>query len=194
MPERASPVPDRAARVISLPDLKLFERRIAADARGTFAELWREADARAAGLPSFVQDNVAHSRRGVIRGLHFQHPHAQAKLVAVIAGEVFDVAVDVRVGSPTFGRWAGFTLSEANGRQLFIPPGFAHGYQTISEISVVVYKCSDYYSPHAEWTVRWDDDALAVAWPIPDAAVSARDRDAPLLREVVPERLPQFEG
>jgi len=192
-PDRASPVPGRATRAISLPELRLFERRIAADARGTFAELWRDADARAAGLPPFVQDNVARSRRAVVRGLHFQTPHAQAKLVTVIVGEVFDVAVDVRVGSPTFGQWAAYTLSEKNGRQLFIPPGFAHGYQTVSDTSIVVYKCADYYAPDAEQTIRWNDDALGIHWPIANAIASARDASAPLLRDVLPERLPHFE-
>lgn len=163
------------------------------DARGSFAELWRDADARADGLPRFVQDNIAHSRRGVVRGLHFQNPRPQAKLVSVILGEVFDVAVDVRVGSPTFGRWLAYTLSEANGRQLYIPPGFAHGYQTVSERSVVLYKCSDYYAPDVERAVRWNDEAVGIEWPIADAIVSARDTNAPPLRDLFGESLPALD-
>jgi dTDP-4-dehydrorhamnose 3,5-epimerase len=189
----ASPVPDRHPRTKALSDPALFERRVFADSRGTFGELWRDAGARTAGLPGFVQDNVARSWRGVVRGLHFQHPHAQAKLITVIVGEVFDVAVDVRMGSPTFGRWTGYALSEDNGRQLFVPPGFAHGYQTVSDTSVVIYKCSDYYAPDAERVIRWNDDALGIEWPIADAIVSARDGAAPLLRELLPEWLPRFE-
>jgi dTDP-4-dehydrorhamnose 3,5-epimerase len=172
--------------------VRLFERRIACDARGAFAELWRDAEARAAGLPPFVQDNVARSHRGVVRGLHFQHPRPQAKLISVVVGEVFDVAVDVRVGSPTFGQWTGYNLSESNGRQLYIPPGFAHGYQALSEVSVVTYKCSDYYAPDVERTVRWNDPAIGIDWPIADAIVSERDRNAPPLHGLLPEWLPHL--
>ena len=150
---------------VTLPEVRLFEQRVFRDARGTFAELWREPEAETSGLPRFVQDNVARSRRGVIRGLHFQNPRAQGKLVTVPLGEVFDVAVDVRAGSPTFGCWMAYTLSESNGRQLYIPPGFAHGYQTVSDVSVVVYKCSDIYSPDHEQSLRWNDDALGIEWP-----------------------------
>jgi dTDP-4-dehydrorhamnose 3,5-epimerase len=175
-----------------LTDLQLFERLVFRDSRGSFAELWRDSDADAAGLPRFVQDNVARSRHGVVRGLHFQNPRAQAKLVSVAAGEVYDVAVDVRVGSPTFGQWAAYTLSDTNGRQLYIPPGFAHAYQTTSEMSVVVYKCSDIYSRDDEHTVRWNDEELGITWPIRDAIVSARDASAPLLRDMPPDLLPRI--
>jgi len=179
---------------VVLPELRLFERPVYRDTRGTFTELWRE-DAMPASdsLPRFVQDNAAHSRRGVVRGLHFQNPHPQGKLVSVTIGEVFDVAVDVRVGSATFGRWAAYFLSEGNGRQLYIPPGFAHAYQTVSDVSVVVYKCSDFYSPDDERAVRWDDASIAIEWPIPDAIVSARDASAPLLRDMLPEWLPHID-
>lgn len=191
--ERASPVPDAAPGGLLLSGLKLFERRIARDRRGAFAELWREEDGQAIGLPTFVQDNIARSRRGVVRGLHFQNPRAQAKLVTVVQGEILDVAVDVRVGSPTFGRWSAVKLSDTNDRQLFIPPGFAHGYQTTSESSVVVYKCSDYYAPEYERAVRWNDAAVGIEWPIADALVSPRDADAPLLHDLLPEWLPQLD-
>ena len=157
-------------------------------------ELWREdAIPESVGLPRFVQDNAAHSRRGVVRGLHFQNPRPQGKLVSAAVGEVFDVAVDVRMGSPTFGRWASYLLSEANGRQLYIPPGFAHAYQTVSDVSVVVYKCSDFYSPDDERAIRWNDASIAIEWPIRDAVVSSRDASAPLLRDMLHEWLPQLD-
>jgi dTDP-4-dehydrorhamnose 3,5-epimerase len=189
--ERAIPVPGNRDEGSRLPELRVLEQDVYRDTRGTFAELWRNDDARASGLPAFVQDNLARSRRGVVRGLHFQNPRAQAKLVTAIEGEIYDVAVDVRAGSPTYGRWAAFTLSASNGRQLFVPAGFAHGYQTVSEMSVVVYKCSDFYSPDDEHVVRWNDDDLAITWPIRDALVSARDAAAPRLRDLLPEWLPR---
>jgi len=189
--ERAIPVPGNRDEGSRLPELRVLEQDVYRDTRGTFAELWRNDDARASGLPAFVQDNLARSRRGVVRGLHFQNPRAQAKLVTAIEGEIYDVAVDVRAGSPTYGRWAAFTLSASNGRQLFVPAGFAHGYQTVSEMSVVVYKCSDLYSPADEHVVRWNDDDLAITWPIRDALVSARDAAAPRLRDLLPEWLPR---
>lgn len=192
--ERAIPVPERRIRgSVALPGVKVVERPVFRDARGTFAELWREEDSDAEGLPRFVQDNVARSRRGVVRGLHFQNPHAQAKLVSVAIGEVFDVAVDVREGSSTFGRWTGMTLSDTNGRQLYIPPGFAHGYQTLSDTSVVVYKCSDFYSPDDERTIRWNDASIAIDWPIRDAILSPRDAEAPLLRDMLTQWFPKID-
>ena len=192
---RAIPVPDGSHRgPVVLPELRLFERPVFRDTRGTFTELWREDAVREdAGLPRFVQDNAAHSRRGVIRGLHFQNPRPQGKLVSVAIGEVFDVAVDVRVGSPTFGRWAAYMLSESNGRQLYIPPGFAHAYQTVSDVSVVVYKCSDFYSPDDERAVRWNDASIGIEWPIAQAIVSPRDASAPLLRDMLSDWLPQLD-
>ncbi len=191
--ERAIPVPDNRDGGTRLPELRVLEQNVFRDTRGTFAELWRNDDARAPGLPDFVQDNLARSRRGVVRGLHFQNPRAQAKLVTAIEGEIFDVAVDVRAGSPTFGRWAAFTLSGSNGRQLYVPAGFAHGYQTVSDVSVVMYKCTDFYSPDDERAVRWDDEDLAIPWPVRDPVVSARDGAARRLRELLPEWLPSID-
>ena len=191
--ERAIPVPDNRDGGTRLPELRVLEQNVFRDTRGTFAELWRNDDARAPGLPDFVQDNLARSRRGVVRGLHFQNPRAQAKLVTAIEGEIFDVAVDVRAGSPTFGRWAAFTLSGSNGRQLYVPAGFAHGYQTVSDVSVVMYKCTDFYSPDDERAVRWDDEDLAIPWPVGDTVVSARDGAARRLRELLPEWLPSID-
>jgi dTDP-4-dehydrorhamnose 3,5-epimerase len=192
---RAIPVPESGHRgPVVLPELRLFERPVHRDTRGTFTELWREdAMLESDGLPRFVQDNAAHSRRGVVRGLHFQNPRPQGKLVSVAVGEVFDVAVDVRMGSATFGRWAAYLLSELNGRQLYIPPGFAHAYQTVSDVSVVVYKCSDFYSPDDERAIRWNDASIAIEWPIRDAVVSSRDASAPLLRDMLHEWLPQLD-
>jgi dTDP-4-dehydrorhamnose 3,5-epimerase len=192
---RAIPVPENGHRgPVVLPEVRLFERPVYRDTRGTFTELWREdAMPESAGLPRFVQDNAAHSRRGVVRGLHFQNPRPQGKLVSAAVGEVFDVAVDVRMGSATFGRWAAYLLSEANGRQLYIPPGFAHAYQTVSDVSVVVYKCSDFYSPDDERAIRWNDATIAIEWPIRDAVVSSRDASAPLLRDMLYEWLPQLD-
>jgi len=187
-------VPDNRDDGTHFPELRVLEQHVFRDTRGTFVELWRNDHARASGLPAFVQDNLARSRRGVVRGLHFQNPHAQAKFVTAIEGEIFDVAVDVRAGSPTFGRWAAFTLSASNGRQLYVPGGFAHGYQTVSDVSVVMYKCSDVYSPEDERAVRWDDDDLAIAWPIRDAVVSARDAAARCLRDLLPEWLPSIDS
>lgn len=187
-------MPDNRDDRTHFPELRLLEQHVFRDTRGTFVELWRNDHARASGLPAFVQDNLARSRRGVVRGLHFQNPHAQAKFVTAIEGEIFDVALDVRVGSPTFGRWAAFTLSASNGRQLYVPAGFAHGYQTVSDVSVVMYKCSDFYSPEDERAVLWDDDDLAISWPIRDAVVSARDAAARCLRDLLPEWLPSIDS
>ena len=178
-----------------LPELLLFEPRVHRDARGSFAELYVAERYAEAGLhASFVQDNVSFSHRHVLRGLHFQHPHGQGKLVAVLAGEVFDVAVDVRVGSPTFGKWAAYSLSAANLRQLWIPPGFAHGFVITGDSAVVLYKVTAGYVPADEFTVRWDDPAIGIAWPVGTPTLSPRDAAAPLLAEVDPARLPRWEG
>lgn len=189
----AGSVSGRATPIISPPGLRLFARRVVEDGRGSSVELWRESESADVGMPPFTQDYVTRSRRGVVRGLDFQNPHSQAKLVMVVAGDVFDVVVDVRVGSPTFARWTGYRLSESNGRQLFVPPGFAHGYQALSETAVVVQKCAGYYAPEAERRIRWNDDALRIDWPITDAVVSARDMSAPRFQDLLPEWLPIYE-
>jgi dTDP-4-dehydrorhamnose 3,5-epimerase len=163
-----------------------------ADERGSFQETWSLRRYRDAGLPAFVQDNLVHSRRGVLRGLHYQYPREQAKLVAVLVGEIYDVAVDVRRGSPTFGHWAGFELSEERDAALYVPAGFAHGYAVVSETAVVTYKCSDYYDPDSEGSVLWSDPALGIAWPFSEPLLSAKDRQAPLLMDIPPDRLPRY--
>jgi dTDP-4-dehydrorhamnose 3,5-epimerase len=178
--------------VIRLGGLRIFERAVHTDARGSFREVWRASDADGDGPDAtFVQDNVSVSRRGVLRGLHFQHPASQGKLVAVIDGRIFDVAVDIRRGSPTFGAWDGVELSASNGRQLWIPPGFAHGFQILSESASVLYKCTAYYEPPAEQTLHWDDAEVGIDWPLADPILSAKDAAAPLLRELRP-RLPEY--
>ena len=182
-----------------LPGVLLIVPRVFEDARGAFFESFHADRYEAAGIAGpFVQDNVSRSRRGVLRGLHFQHPHGQRKLVSVIAGEVFDVAVDVRAGSPTFGRWTGHVLSAQNGRQLFIPDGFAHGFLTLSEEAVFAYKCSEYWRPEAERVLRWNDPRIGIEWPGFDAGheprLSERDRAAVSLDRVAPESLPVFEA
>jgi dTDP-4-dehydrorhamnose 3,5-epimerase len=141
---------------------------------------------------AFVQDNVSFSKRGVLRGLHYQHPFGQGKLVGVLLGAVFDVAVDVRRGSPTFGRWAGECLSAENKRQLYIPPGFAHGFLVTSAEALVAYKCTEYYHPEAERSIRWDDERIAIAWPLDGPVVSAKDDVAVPLDEMPDELLPAF--
>ena len=152
-----------------------LEPSVFSDARGSFAEAYRRNDYNALGLPEFVQDNVAVSRRGVLRGLHFQHPQAQGKLIYVTHGTIVDVGVDVRAGSPTFGQWEAIELSGQNMRQVYLPPGFAHGYQVVSELAVVVYKCTSYYEPASEFVLSWRDPSLAIPWPIDPPHTSEKD-------------------
>lgn len=153
--------------------------------RGCFLETWNENRYRALGITRpFVQDNVSVSRRGVIHGLHYQDPNPQGKLVSVLHGSAFDVAVDIRQQSPTFGQWFGVELSMVNRWQLWIPPGFAHGFQALEDDTVFCYKCDAYYSPADERSLRWDDPTIGIDWPLPRAVVSPRDVDAPLLMSV----------
>jgi len=176
---------------LELAGAMLFEPRAYSDERGWFAECWRKEHYTALGAAAdFVQDNLVHSHRGVLRGLHFQQPRAQAKLVYVLAGEVFDVGVDVRRGSPTFGRWLSVVLSAENRRQAFWPEGFAHGYCVTGESALVAYKCGREYDPACERTIRWDDPRLAISWPVSRPLVSPRDAVAPLLADIDPALLP----
>jgi len=168
----------------AIPDVVILEPAVLGDARGFFFESFNERDFRMAtgvDLP-FVQDNHAGSRRGVLRGMHFQRPPmAQGKLVRVTVGEVFDVAVDIRPSSPTFGRWVGVTLSAANRRQLWIPPGLAHGYLVTSDVAEFQYKATAYYSPADEGVLAWDDHSVGIEWPL-DAPPTLAPRDAVGLR------------
>ncbi len=177
----------------TLPGVKIIEPQVFADTRGFFMEGWHQVRYEAYGLPArFVQDNVSWSRHGVLRGLHFQNPHSQGKLVYVLCGEVFDVVVDVRCGSPTFGRWEGIVLSAQNRRQLYIPEGFAHGFCVTSDSALLVYKCTDFYAPHAERGVRWDDGDLGIAWPVREPLLSPKDAAYPRLRDIPQEWLPSY--
>lgn len=178
-----------------LPGVLIVEPRVFGDERGFFLETWQQERYAAAGIPArMVQDNQSFSRRGVLRGLHIQHPQAQGKLVQVFQGEVFDVAVDLRRGSPSFGRWVGVTLSGEDKRQLWIPPGFAHGFLVTSETALFAYKCSDYYHPETELSLRWDDPEIGIRWPLQDPPeLSKKDQEAPTLAQVPTERLPTIE-
>jgi dTDP-4-dehydrorhamnose 3,5-epimerase len=177
---------------LAIPEVLRIEPRLFTDARGHFGETFRaDRYAELGVVGPFIQDNVAYSRRGVLRGLHLQHPRPQAKLVSVMRGTVLDVAVDVRVGSPTFGRWASAELSDENHHQIYIPRGFAHGVLVLSDDAIVAYKCSDYYAPDAELCVRWNDPAIGITWPIAEPIVSTRDASAPLLAEIAIDRLPR---
>jgi dTDP-4-dehydrorhamnose 3,5-epimerase len=176
---------------LAVPDVLLIEPDVFGDARGYFFESFNAARYRDAGVAlPFVQDNVSLSARGVLRGLHFQQPNAQGKLVQVLAGEVFDVAVDVRGGSATFGRWVGAALSSANHHQLWIPPGFAHGFVVTSDSAMFAYKCTALYDRSSERTIRWDDPDIAIRWPVADVQLSAKDASAPLLRDLAIGTLP----
>jgi dTDP-4-dehydrorhamnose 3,5-epimerase len=179
-----------------LPGVLLVEPAVYRDNRGYFQELWNQDRYIRAGLDvAFVQDNLSYSTRGVVRGLHYQHPAGQGKLVGVVAGEVYDVAVDIRRGSPTFGRWYGEILSAANARQLYIPPGFAHGFQVLSAEAVFLYKCTETYRPGDEGSVLWSDPDLGIAWPLgASPVISPKDAAAPRLADVPPERLPEHGG
>jgi len=164
----------------SLPGVLIIEPRVFRDERGFFLEVYHAQRYREAGLDvTFVQDNHSRSTRGTLRGLHWQAERPQGKLVRVLAGEIYDVAVDIRPDSPTFGQWVGFTLSADNFRQAWIPPGFAHGFCVTSEVAEVEYKCTDFYDPPSERGLIWNDPAVGIAWPIQDPILSPRDRQHP---------------
>jgi dTDP-4-dehydrorhamnose 3,5-epimerase len=168
-----------------IPEVLIIEPKVLGDQRGFFMETFRADRYAQHGIAApFVQDNLSRSARGVLRGLHLQNPKAQAKLVSVLRGAVRDVAVDVRRGSPTFGRHVAVELSEDNRRQFFVPRGFAHGFAVLSETADVFYKCDEIYSPADEITVRWNDPAIGIAWGVDAPALSARDAAAPLLADL----------
>jgi dTDP-4-dehydrorhamnose 3,5-epimerase len=177
-----------------IPGLKLIEPKRFGDERGWFAEVWQHQRYRDAGIrETFVQDNMAMSVKGVLRGLHAQEPHAQGKLVQVFQGRVFDVAVDLRVGSPTFARWHGVILDDDNALQFYVPPGCVHGYYVMSERALFGYKTTDIYSPDSEFGVRWDDPTIAIEWPLDgEPSLSDKDRNAPLLADIPETRMSRF--
>ncbi len=173
-------------RVIAteLPGVLIVEPQVFADRRGFFLESYNQQRYAEHGIDvAFVQDNHSRSARGTLRGLHYQAPPGQAKLVRVVAGEVFDVAVDIRRGSPTYGHWVGVTLSAENHRQLYVPTGFAHGFCVVSESADFLYKVTSYYAPAEERGIAWDDPALGIEWPVQDPILSDRDRHHPPLAE-----------
>ena len=176
-----------------LPGVYRVDPRVFVDQRGFFMETW-QADryAQAHIVGPFVQDNHSRSTYGTLRGLHYQLAHPQGKLVWVVQGEVFDVAVDIRRGSPTFGQWYSEILSGENHRQLYIPPGFAHGFCVLSHAADFCYKCTDFYAPGDEYGLRWDDRRLAIAWPITTPRLSAKDASYPTLDTIPQEHLPCF--
>lgn len=179
----------------SLPEVKLIEPAVFADARGFFVETFRVERYAGLGIDApFVQDNVSQSGFGTLRGLHLQHPRAQGKLVYVIEGSVLDVAVDVRVGSPTFGQHVAVTLEGPVRQQLWIPAGFAHGFCVTSERAIFGYKCTDVYSPDTEITLAWNDPAIGIRWPVETPLLSRRDESAPSLDALrTAGRLPNYE-
>lgn len=177
-----------------IPGVLLLRPRVIRDQRGEFVEAWRESVYAEHGMKGFVQDNVSLSRGGVVRGLHFQHPQGQGKLVSVLKGKVFDVAVDVRLGSPHFGRWVAVELDDVDRCQLYIPQGFAHGFQALTDEVVFSYKCTRYYSPVDERTIRWDDPGINVAWPTREGLLAPKDASAVTLAEIPNDMLPVYKG
>ena len=182
---------------MGIPGVYLFTPRVFGDARGFFLQTWQKPEYEAAGLDrEFVQDNLSRSRLGTVRGLHYQLKHPQAKLVSVVRGAVLDVIVDIRRGSPWFGKHVAAELTEENRCQLFVPEGFAHGFRVLADVTDFTYKCTDVYTPGDEYGVKWDDPVLGIGWGIAaeDAVVSAKDQVQPLLAAVPPELLPVYAG
>ena len=179
----------------SLPEILVIESQVFKDSRGFFMEVFHQKKYAEAGIDHiFVQDNCSHSKKNTIRGLHYQLHHPQAKLVYVITGEIYDVAVDIRRGSPTFAKWAGVHLSAENKRQLFIPEGFAHGFCVLSETTDVMYKCSDLYDPDDDCGILWSDSTIGIDWQIDTPIVSEKDSRHPELKAVSESLLPVFNG
>ncbi|GED23431.1 dTDP-4-dehydrorhamnose 3,5-epimerase [Halomonas halmophila] len=163
---------------LDIPEVVLLTPRVFGDERGFFMESFRQSEfEQHCGNYTFVQDNHSKSKHGILRGLHYQYEHPQGKLVRVTRGEVFDVAVDMRQSSPTFGQWVGAMLSEQNKRMLWVPPGFAHGFYVTSEEAEFLYKCTDYYAPGDEVSIRWDDSGLSIDWPL-SGAPNVSEKDA----------------
>ena len=178
----------------SLKDVLLIEQDVYGDKRGYFMETYQKKKYSSNCIESeFVQDNLSYSTGGTLRGLHYQFPNAQAKLIQVVQGEVFDVAVDIRRGSPSFGDWVGIHLSDQNKRQLYIPEGFAHGFCVTSDTAIFSYKCSAFYDPGSEGGILWSDPAIGIDWPSENFLLSDKDIKYPCLKDVPTERLPIME-
>ncbi len=177
----------------SLPGAVVIEPQVFGDARGFFYESYNKAKYHEAGITAeFVQSNVSRSAKGVLRGLHYQWPNPQGKLVSVLEGEVFDVAVDIRRGSPTFGQWTGVMLTADNHRHFWIPEGFAHGFCVLSDAATFSYQCTALYDRIGDASVRWDDPDIGIDWPVRRPLLSEKDQKAPLLKDVAADRLPEF--
>lgn len=178
-----------------IPEVLMIEPRIFADQRGHFLEIFHaERYLKERIGTEFVQDNLSCSSQGVLRGLHYQLGRPQGKLVMAVVGEIFDVVVDIRRGSPTFGHWTGLVLSAQNYCQLYVPEGFAHGFCVVSETATVLYKCTDFYAPAEERGIRWDDPGLAISWPVTHPLLSEKDTIYPALADVAGDQLPSFGG
>ena len=177
----------------SLPGVFVIEPKLFGDKRGFFLETFRANVYEVHGIPTqFMQDNHSRSSRGVLRGLHYQMTQPQGKLVRVATGAVFDVAVDVRKGSPNFGQWFGAELNEDNMKMMYVPPGFAHGFVVLSETADFIYKCTDYYHPESEQGIAWDDPDIGIDWPISEVMLSEKDKLNPRLKDKNPDLLPQY--
>jgi len=179
----------------SLEEVLIVEPQAFSDNRGFFMETYHKDRYEQNGIyAEFVQDNFSSSVQGTVRGLHYQFPNAQKKLVQVLKGEVFDVAVDIREGSPSFGKWTGVYLTETNQRQLFIPEGFAHGFAVLSSEAMFLYKCSDFYAPRSEKGIIWNDPDFSIEWPVAGPILSEKDMQYPCLQDVSSEELPSYGG
>jgi dTDP-4-dehydrorhamnose 3,5-epimerase len=176
----------------SIPDVIIVEPDVYRDHRGFFLESYNQKIYQENGIKAnFVQDNHSKSEKGILRGLHCQNPNPQAKLVRVVKGAVLDVAVDVRKGSPSFGKWVLEELSEDNFRQLFVPQGFLHGFYVLTDTAEFLYKCDDFYSKQGEITVKWDDPQIGIDWPVKEPILSEKDKNAPLLKDIM-DKLPKY--
>ena len=176
-----------------IPGVVVITPKVFGDDRGFFLETYNEQHYRDAGIAeTFVQDNLSFSRKGILRGLHYQKPMSQGKLVQVLEGEVYDVAVDIRFGSPTFGQWEAVTLSAENKKQFFVPPGFAHGFVVTSEVALFSYKCTDFYNPSGEYSIAWNDPELNIPWPVDNPQLSEKDLKGRLLKDMTEAELPAY--
>ncbi len=179
----------------SLAGVLIIQQDIFKDKRGFFMETYHRKKYTEEGLDqSFVQDNLSYSIKGTLRGLHYQYPNMQSKLVQAVKGKIYDVVVDIRQGSPTFGQWTGVHLSDENKRQFFVPEGFAHGFCVLSDTAFVVYKCSDFYAPESEKGLLWSDPDIGIDWPVKEPLLSPKDIQYPCLKDIPSECLPEYKG